>query len=162
MVERTNSANLARQAQSNGEPSRWLLCRKSDAARTKKPRQAGSGAKLVMLVIMRGPAKLFRRTASPPSQRGAAASVAQRPRPQTKAPQGSGAKFFQTGLPNASNGKPTNTIAQVLVSPRARKSPAEAGLSRSMNPHHKQSDKQASVRRHPRCADRDRVSPLPR
>jgi hypothetical protein len=47
VVERTNSANLARQAQFNGEPSRWLLCRKSDAARTKKPRR--SGAKLSLL-----------------------------------------------------------------------------------------------------------------
>jgi hypothetical protein len=64
------SANLARQTQSNGQPSRWFLCRKSDVGAQKARR---SGPKLASYA---GLARAER--ASPPTQRQPAQSVAQR------------------------------------------------------------------------------------
>ena len=97
----------------------------------------GGGAKFacLMLVIMRGFADLFRRTASPPTQRRAAASVAQR--------RGDSHRLKQTVTQICY--KPARR--GFSVRPSAQKSPAAQGSERGW-----------SAPRHPRSADRDRVS----
>ena len=127
------SANLARQTQSNGQPSRWFLCRKSDVGAQKARR---SGPKLASYA---GLARAER--ASPPTQRqpGTVGCTAQGRRSHKKAPPGAGQAAsvrarvrspgqFQTGSYRRRLARQSSVSQKILVDFRARdlarKSPA--------------------------------------
>ena len=127
------SANLARQTQSNGQPSRWFLCRKSDVGAQKARR---SGPKLASY------AGLARAVESKPADSTPTRTVgctAQGRRSHKKAPPGAGQAAsvrarvrspgqFQTGSYRRRLARQSSVSQKILVDFRARdlarKSPA--------------------------------------